>query len=67
MPEEDDVLPYPEAGNGIQLPPEKENLSILLDDDMLTFSHTWQAIGEMMDRASSGIPAMTRVELNVGA
>ncbi|KAL9613178.1 MAG: hypothetical protein Q9167_002255 [Letrouitia subvulpina] len=38
---ESEVLPYPKAGNGIVLPPEFEDLSILIDDDTATFSHVW--------------------------
>ncbi|MCJ1473777.1 hypothetical protein MMC13_002428 [Lambiella insularis] len=39
--EEEDVLPYPKAGNGITLRPESEDLAFLLDDDTVTFSHSW--------------------------
>lgn len=38
---ESEALPYPRAGNGIVLPPELEDLSILIDDDTSTFSHVW--------------------------
>ena len=38
----EDILPYPKAGNGIKLPPESEDLEFLVDDDTVTFSHTWR-------------------------
>ncbi|KAI4215320.1 MAG: hypothetical protein LQ351_002220 [Letrouitia transgressa] len=38
---ESEALLYPKAGNGIVLPPELEDLSILIDDDTSTFSHVW--------------------------
>lgn len=34
-------LPYPKAGNGVPLPPENEDLALLIDKDMATFSHVW--------------------------
>ena len=40
--EYEDILPYPKAGNGIKLPPESEDLEFLIDDDTVTFSHTWR-------------------------
>ena len=40
--EYEDILPYPKAGNGIPLPPESEDLEFLIDDDVVTFSHTWR-------------------------
>ena len=36
----DEDLPYPKAGNGILLPPEREDMEWLIDDDYQTFSHT---------------------------
>lgn len=36
----DEDLPYPKAGNGIVLPPEREDMAWLIDDDYETFSHT---------------------------
>lgn len=36
---ETDPLPYPRAGNGVRLPPESDDLSLLIDDDVQTFSH----------------------------
>ncbi|KAL8740775.1 MAG: hypothetical protein Q9190_006552, partial [Brigantiaea leucoxantha] len=38
---ESEVLPYPKAGNGIVLPPELEDLELLIDDDFAVFSHVW--------------------------
>ena len=34
-------LPYPKAGNGVRLPPECDDIEILIDDDETTFSHQW--------------------------
>lgn len=36
-----DPLPYPKAGNGVRLPPECDDIEILIDDDEMTFSHRW--------------------------
>lgn len=36
-----DPLPYPKAGNGVRLPPERDDIGILIDDDEATFSHQW--------------------------
>lgn len=38
---ETDPLPYPKAGNGVPLPPERDDLAFLIDDDIQTFSHVW--------------------------
>ncbi|MCJ1463583.1 hypothetical protein MMC07_002191 [Pseudocyphellaria aurata] len=38
---ETDPLPYPKAGNGVPLPPERDDLAFLIDDDVQTFSHVW--------------------------
>lgn len=38
---ETDPLPYPKAGNGVPLPPERDDLAFLIDDDVKTFSHVW--------------------------
>lgn len=38
---ETDPLPYPKAGNGVLLPPEHDDLALLIDDDVQTFSHVW--------------------------
>ena len=51
--EEDDVLPYPKAGNGVQLPPECDDVDILLDEDIVTFSHSWMEGSKLM-RANAG-------------
>ena len=39
---EPDPLPYPKAGNGLLLPPEDEDLDILIDEDIVTYSHLWK-------------------------
>ena len=36
---EPDPLPYPKAGNGLLLPPEDDDLDILIDEDIVTYSH----------------------------
>ena len=65
--EEDDVLPYPKAGNGIQLPPESEDINILLDDDIVTFSHSWME-GSKILRASKSLVGLVGGEgVGVGA
>lgn len=38
---DNDPLPYPKAGNGVRLPPENDDIGILIDDDEATFSHRW--------------------------
>ena len=39
---EPDPLPYPKAGNGLLLPPEDDDLDILIDEDIVTYSHLWK-------------------------
>lgn len=39
---EPDPLPYPKAGNGLLLPPEDDDLDILIDEDIATYSHLWK-------------------------
>lgn len=39
---EPEPLPYPKAGNGIVLPPEEEDLGLLIDEDIVTYSHLWK-------------------------
>ena len=39
---EPEPLPYPKAGNGIVLPPEEEDLALLIDEDIVTYSHLWK-------------------------
>ena len=65
--EDEDVLPYPKAGNGVRLPPEQDDLSILLDDDTGTFSHVWEGIPEMMASASGGFLGIRSGGISVGA
>lgn len=39
---EPDPLPYPKAGNGLRLPPEDDDFEILIDEDIVTYSHLWK-------------------------
>lgn len=39
---EPDPLPYPKAGNGLLLPPEDDDFEILIDEDIVTYSHLWK-------------------------
>ncbi len=39
---EPEPLPYPKAGNGLLLPPEDDDLDILIDEDIVTYSHLWK-------------------------
>ncbi|MCJ1238713.1 hypothetical protein MMC14_006704 [Varicellaria rhodocarpa] len=55
--EEEEHLPYPKAGNGIQLPPEEEDMAFLLDGDAAVFSH-W--VGRPMQQGL-GMVGMTGV------
>ncbi|MCJ1282576.1 hypothetical protein MMC26_001901 [Xylographa opegraphella] len=64
--EEDDVLPYPKPGNGITLRPESEDLAFLLDDDTVTFSHSWLE-GPDMTPVGNGLMEMGGGALSVGA
>ena len=65
--EEDDVLPYPKAGNGIQLPPESEDISILLDDDIATFSHLWMEESTTLQADKGFIGIESRETVGIGA
>ena len=40
---EPEPLPYPRVGNGVQLPPEEDDVEggILIDEDVVTYSHSW--------------------------
>lgn len=40
---ERELLPYPRAGHGVaaKLPPESEDLGMLLDEDVVSYSHSW--------------------------
>ena len=42
---EPDPLPYPKAGNGLLLPPEEDDVDILIDEDIVTYSHLWKGAG----------------------
>ncbi|MCJ1432462.1 hypothetical protein MMC27_001818 [Xylographa pallens] len=64
--EEEEVLPYPKPGNGITLRPESEDLAFLLDDDTVTFSHSWLEGPEMVP-VGNGLMEMGGGALSVGA
>ena len=38
----EEPLPYPKMGNGLTLPPEEDDYGILVDENELTYSHSWQ-------------------------
>ncbi|KAI4165835.1 MAG: hypothetical protein LQ348_007825, partial [Seirophora lacunosa] len=41
-PDADEVLlPYPKAGNGVELPRESDFLAMLVDEDVGVYSHVW--------------------------
>jgi hypothetical protein len=62
----EDELPYPKAGNGLQLPPESEDLSILIDDDSEAYSHRWTGITDMLaEVARLGVSSPNRSGLGV--
>ena len=59
-----DPLPYPKAGNGIVLPPEEDDLELLIDEDVVSYSHSWKerlglgwagAMGGGVGRGSGGL------------
>lgn len=39
---EPEPLPYPRAGNGIVLPLEEDDLALLIDEDVVSYSHSWK-------------------------
>jgi len=39
---EQEPLPYPKAGNGLVLPPEDDDMPLLIDEDIVTYSHSWK-------------------------
>ncbi len=39
---EQEPLPYPKAGNGLALPAETEDLALLIDEDVGSYSHSWK-------------------------
>lgn len=39
---EPEPLPYPKAGNGLVLPPEEDDVAILIDEDVVSYSHAWK-------------------------
>lgn len=40
---EQEPLPYPKAGNGLVLPPEDGDTALLIDEDVVTYSHSWKS------------------------
>ena len=71
---EPDPLPYPKAGNGLHLPPEVDDLDILIDEDIVTYSHLWKTPlgwegprGMRWPFPQSGIGAMSALQIGVGA
>ena len=65
--DEDEELPYPKPGNGIRLPPEDDDIHILMDDDTEAFSHHWQGIAEMMSATGNALMGMNHTAMTVGA
>ncbi|KAL9130307.1 MAG: hypothetical protein Q9217_001482 [Psora testacea] len=41
----EEPLPYPKMGNGLVLPPEEDDLDIMIDENIATWSHSWQEAG----------------------
>ena len=39
---EQEPLPYPKAGNGLVLPQEDDDLGLLIDEDIASYSHSWR-------------------------
>jgi len=58
LPSDYDPLPYPKPGNGIRLPPEDEDLALLVDEDVGVYSHMWRGQG----RDVWGMAALERME-----
>lgn len=53
--DDEDDLPYPKPGNGLVLPPEKDHLSILLDDDTDVYSHCTSGIAQLVAAARTNM------------
>ena len=53
--DDEDILPYPKPGNGLLLPPEKDNLHILLDDDTDVYSHCTAGIAQLVAAARANL------------
>lgn len=53
---ERELLPYPKAGHGVaaKLPSESVDLGILLDEDVVSFSHSWGWTGEDLFGGQAG-------------
>ena len=71
---EPDPLPYPKAGNGLLLPPEDDDVDILIDEDIVTYSHLWKGPagwegpnGMRWPFPQGGIGVMAGHQIGVGA
>ena len=69
----DEPLPYPKAGNGVRLPPEEDDVELLIDEDIVTYSHSWvdggSWAGAMMGKAGFdfGVSTSANIVVGVGA
>ena len=71
MVDEDEIyeepLPYPKMGNGLVLPPEEEDLHLLVDEDVASWSHSWQEAGVWMGAmAGHRVEGLKGMELQLG-
>lgn len=41
---EQEPLPYPKAGNGLLLPEEEGDVGLLVDEDVVSYSHSWKGV-----------------------
>ena len=71
---EPDPLPYPKAGNGLLLPPEEDDVDIMIDEDIVTYSHLWKGPagwegpnGMRWPFPPGGIGVMAGHQIGVGA
>ena len=64
---EPDPLPYPKAGNGILLPSENEDIELLIDEDVVTFSHSWMGDRQWDSPGGVGWTLNGGMAVNVGA
>ncbi len=46
--EPEEPLPYPQPGNGLVLPPEEDDEALLVDEDVVSYSHSWVQGGAWM-------------------
>ena len=69
---EGEPLPYPTAGNGIVLPPENDDMAFLIDEDVISYSHSWKGYqggweGPGGMSWSGGFTANSMAPIGVGA